>query len=65
MKVASNETQTTYNEKSEKSGWARFCLRNGINPNLVMLKITLFVMHGGRRMDDKVTLSVHMSLQTD
>lgn len=24
-----------------------FCRRHGINPNLVMLKITLFVMYGG------------------
>lgn len=25
----------------------KFCRRHGINPNLVMLKITLFVMYGG------------------
>ncbi|XP_055593474.1 uncharacterized protein LOC129744793 isoform X2 [Uranotaenia lowii] len=26
--------------------WEKFCLRHGINPNLIMLKITLFVMYG-------------------
>ncbi|XP_035914657.1 uncharacterized protein LOC118513229 isoform X2 [Anopheles stephensi] len=26
--------------------WEKFCQRHGINPNLIMLKITLFVMYG-------------------
>lgn len=43
----SKETQNEY-ERSEKSSWAKFCNRRGVNPNLVMLKLTLFVMHGGK-----------------
>lgn len=31
----------------EKSAWQRLCIRYGVNPNLVMLKISLFVMYGG------------------
>lgn len=31
----------------KKGKGQKFCLRHGINPNLVMLKITLFVMYGG------------------
>ncbi|XP_037957428.1 uncharacterized protein LOC119687242 [Teleopsis dalmanni] len=37
------ETQT---EKAEHTKFAKFCQRKGINPNLIMLKITLFVMYG-------------------
>lgn len=44
--MKANETQTTPNANYEKSAWANFCNRNGINSNLVMLKMTLFVMHG-------------------
>lgn len=33
-------------EKSELSGFGRMCQKRGINPNLIMLKITLFVMYG-------------------
>lgn len=45
-----NETQTTkedVNVNEGKSFWSRFCQKHGINSNLVMLKVTLFVMHGG------------------
>ncbi|XP_050086556.1 uncharacterized protein LOC126571790 isoform X2 [Anopheles aquasalis] len=31
---------------SDPTRWEKFCLRHGINPNLIMLKITLFVMYG-------------------
>lgn len=55
MKAESHETQTTSDEKNEKSAWARFCHRRGINHNLLMLKMTLFVMHGGKR-SDSVTM---------
>lgn len=54
MKSAtSNETQTQtvkedVNAGEEKDFWSRFCHKHGINKNLVMLKITLFVMHGGK-----------------
>lgn len=53
MKSATScETQTAKEDvkediNEEKSAWARFCHRHGVNSNLVMLKITLFVMHGG------------------
>ncbi|XP_036328087.1 uncharacterized protein LOC118740595 isoform X1 [Rhagoletis pomonella] len=33
-------------EKVKPSKFAEFCRHNGINPNLIMLKITLFVMYG-------------------
>lgn len=34
-------------EKPELTKFGKFCYRHGINPNLIMLKITLFVMYGG------------------
>ncbi|XP_055856007.1 uncharacterized protein LOC129919182 isoform X1 [Episyrphus balteatus] len=41
------ETATeTKDEKPELSGFGRICQKKGINPNLIMLKITLFVMYG-------------------
>ncbi|XP_021700566.1 uncharacterized protein LOC5566438 isoform X2 [Aedes aegypti] len=33
-------------DTEELTKWGKFCLRHGINPNLIMLKITLFVMYG-------------------
>lgn len=40
-------TDTTEREEDlTKSG--KFCKKHGINPNLIMLKITLFVMYGGK-----------------
>lgn len=47
MKASSNETQTISDDDNEKSSWAKFCHEKGINSNLLMLKMTLFVMHGG------------------
>lgn len=38
-------------EKSGDPGWVEFCQRMNINPNLVMLKVTLFVMYGGKNYD--------------
>lgn len=35
-------------DTEELTKWGKFCLRHGINPNLIMLKITLFVMYGGK-----------------
>lgn len=35
-------------EKPELTKFGKFCQRHGINSNLIMLKITLFVMYGGR-----------------
>ncbi|CRK88289.1 CLUMA_CG002068, isoform A [Clunio marinus] len=47
MKASTNETQTATDENEKrKSSWAKFCLNHGINSNLLMLKMTLFVMHG-------------------
>lgn len=34
-------------EKQELTKLGEFCQRHGINANLIMLKITLFVMYGG------------------
>lgn len=31
---------------TDPTRWEKFCQRHGINPNLIMLKITLFVMYG-------------------
>jgi len=45
-KSSTNETQTIQSE-DEKSAWSRFCQKRNINANLFMLKVTLFVMHGG------------------
>ncbi|XP_030241784.1 uncharacterized protein LOC108649840 isoform X1 [Drosophila navojoa] len=48
VKMASEETVTepAHSEKVELSHFGEFCQRRGINPNLIMLKITLFVMYG-------------------
>ncbi|XP_068150568.1 uncharacterized protein [Drosophila tropicalis] len=49
-KMVSEETETVsetvHTEKIELSRFGEFCQRRGINPNLIMLKITLFVMYG-------------------
>ncbi|KAH8263216.1 hypothetical protein KR044_006205 [Drosophila immigrans] len=49
-KMASEETVTeatrTDKDKIELSRFGEYCQRHGINPNLIMLKITLFVMYG-------------------
>lgn len=37
-------------EKPELTKFSQFCQRRGINSNLIMLKITLFVMYGGNDM---------------
>ncbi|XP_017076828.2 uncharacterized protein LOC108111759 isoform X2 [Drosophila eugracilis] len=39
-------TDPVVTEKVELSRFGEFCQRRGINPNLIMLKITLFVMYG-------------------
>lgn len=45
---SSDEVQTTEVE-DEKTAFSRFCHKHGINSNLIMLKVTLFVMYGGER----------------
>ncbi|KAH8351926.1 hypothetical protein KR084_000642 [Drosophila pseudotakahashii] len=47
-KMVSEEmaTDPAITEKVELSRFGEFCVRRGINPNLIMLKITLFVMYG-------------------
>jgi len=47
MGKMANEETITYKDKIELSRFGEFCQRRGINPNLIMLKITLFVMYGG------------------
>lgn len=34
-------------DKPELTALSKFCAKHGINANLIMLKITLFVMYGG------------------
>lgn len=46
-KEMSTEIQTDF-EKPEYSKLGEFCQKHGINSNLIMLKITLFVMYGGK-----------------
>ncbi|XP_001996468.3 uncharacterized protein LOC6570215 isoform X1 [Drosophila grimshawi] len=48
VKMASEETvtETVHTDRTELSRFGEFCQRRGINPNLIMLKITLFVMYG-------------------
>lgn len=36
-------------DKPESTALSKFCDRHGINANLIMLKITLFVMYGGNK----------------
>lgn len=37
-------------EKPELTKFRKYCQRHGINANLIMLKITLFVMYGGMKL---------------
>lgn len=46
-KVKEKEVSTDTLEKPELTKVGKFCQRHGINSNLIMLKITLFVMYGG------------------
>jgi hypothetical protein len=41
------EMGTDTSDKTDDTKLNKFCLKHGINPNLIMLKITLFVMYGG------------------
>lgn len=41
------ETGTSTDDKPDLSKFDKLCYRYGVNPNLIMLKITLFVMYGG------------------
>ena len=47
-KASAEEMGTNTVDTEELTKWGKFCLRHGINPNLIMLKITLFVMYGGK-----------------
>lgn len=42
-------TDVGTDEKPELTKFGKFCQRKGINSNLIMLKISLFVMYGGRK----------------
>lgn len=44
--TATETVDMVHVEKVKPSKFGEFCRRNGINPNLIMLKITLFVMYG-------------------
>uniref|UniRef100_A0A8D8GW67 Major facilitator superfamily domain-containing protein 6-A n=1 Tax=Culex pipiens TaxID=7175 RepID=A0A8D8GW67_CULPI len=45
-KASVEEMGTNTVDTEELTKWGKFCLRHGINPNLIMLKVTLFVMYG-------------------
>lgn len=47
MKTSNNDVQTASETSDEKSKWSKFCQKRGVNSNLIMLKLSLFVMHGG------------------
>lgn len=47
-KEKDKEVSTDMMEKPETTKFGEFCQRHGINSNLIMLKITLFVMYGGK-----------------
>lgn len=47
MKEKEINTDTDF-EKPELTEFGKFCQKHGINSNLIMLKITLFVMYGGK-----------------
>lgn len=42
------EEIATDTNDAEKTKYRQFCYKKGINPDLIMLKITLFVMYGGK-----------------
>lgn len=42
-------TDVGTDEKPHLTKFGKFCQRRGINSNLIMLKISLFVMYGGRK----------------
>lgn len=65
MKASSNETQTMADDIDEKSSWSKFCHKRGINPNLLMLKMTLFVMHGGKQKLKKIFVTHWYSFKTN
>lgn len=46
-KEKDKEVATDMIEKPETTRFGEFCQKHGINSNLIMLKITLFVMYGG------------------
>ncbi|XP_058819554.1 uncharacterized protein LOC131682227 isoform X2 [Topomyia yanbarensis] len=45
-KASAEENGTNPVGLEDLSKWDKFCMRRGINPNLIMLKVTLFVMYG-------------------
>lgn len=47
LKEKESATENEEIEKPELTKFGEFCQRHGINSNLIMLKITLFVMYGG------------------
>lgn len=52
-KEVSTEIQTDF-EKPEYTKFGEFCEKHGINSNLIMLKITLFVMYGGKNINHTI-----------
>lgn len=46
-KEIATDAETT--DKPELTKFGKYCQKHGINSNLIMLKISLFVMYGGRK----------------
>lgn len=46
-------------DKPEETAFTKFCDRHGINANLIMLKITLFVMYGGNEQMNILAQHIH------
>ena len=47
VKTATEVGTEPATDEKPMTKYGKFCQEKGINPNLIMLKITLFVMYGG------------------
>lgn len=48
VKTATEAATEPAEAEKPMTKYGKFCQKKGINPNLIMLKITLFVMYGGK-----------------
>jgi len=60
--VKSPDPKMSGKKEIEDSPIQRFCKKCNINYNLIMLKITLFLMYGGKSSSMKYTYKLHVSL---
>lgn len=54
VKEKEMSTEDDIDKPEKQTKFQRMCQRHGINSNLIMLKITLFVMYGGRNLNVKI-----------